>query len=115
MYAGHLAINHYAGRGQINLIQKPHAIDYSCTVNTSFHTEEIIHIHAWHVSDHFLCIEGVCYAFRPMICFRNFYLKTVRMIRSWRRKPFGIRIIHLILSYELPGNRNKCQQKSYIN
>ena len=51
MYAGHLAINHYAGRGQIKLIKKPYAIDYSCTANTSFHTEEIIHIHAWHVCD----------------------------------------------------------------
>lgn len=49
MYASHLAINHFAGRGQIRLIQKPYLIDYSCTTNTSFQHEEIIHIHAWHV------------------------------------------------------------------
>lgn len=67
MYAGHLAINHYAGRGQINLIQKPHAIDYSCTVNTSFHTEEIIHIHAWHVSDHFREIFFALKAFAMLL------------------------------------------------
>ena len=51
MYAGHLAINHYAGRGQIKLIQKPYLIDASCTTNSSFDSVEIIHIHAWHVSD----------------------------------------------------------------
>jgi hypothetical protein len=50
MYAGHLAINHYAGRGQIKLIQKPYLIDYSCIRNTSFNHVEIIHIHAWHVN-----------------------------------------------------------------
>ena len=49
MYASHLAINHLAARGQMNLIQKPYLIDYSCTTNTSFHDVEIIHIHAWHV------------------------------------------------------------------
>ena len=49
MYASHLAINHYAGQGQIKLIQKPYLIDYSCTINTSFNEIEIIHIHAWHV------------------------------------------------------------------
>jgi hypothetical protein len=49
MYASHLAINHYAGRGQIKLIQKPYLIDYSCTINSSFNDVEIIHIHAWHV------------------------------------------------------------------
>jgi hypothetical protein len=51
MYAGHLAINHYAGRGQIKkLVHKPNLMDYSCTINSSFLHEEIIHIHAWHVS-----------------------------------------------------------------
>ena len=53
MYASHLAINHYAGRGQIKLIQKPYLIDYSCTTNTSFGSVEIIHIHAWHVGRSF--------------------------------------------------------------
>jgi hypothetical protein len=50
MYASHLAINHYAARGQIKLIQKPYLIDASCTTNVSFNDVEIIHIHAWHVS-----------------------------------------------------------------
>ena len=49
MYASHLSIHHFAARGQINLIQKPYLIDYSCTRNTSFNAVEIIHIHAWHV------------------------------------------------------------------
>ncbi|CAF0898017.1 unnamed protein product [Rotaria sordida] len=53
MYASHLAINHYAGRGQIKLIQKPYLIDYSCTTNTSFNEVEIIHIHAWHTNQMF--------------------------------------------------------------
>ncbi|CAF4646708.1 unnamed protein product [Rotaria sp. Silwood1] len=53
MYASHLAINHYAGHGQIKLIQKPYLIDYSCTTNTSFHEVEIIHIHAWHTNQMF--------------------------------------------------------------
>jgi hypothetical protein len=56
MYASHLAINHYAGRGQIKLIQKPYLIDSSCTTNVSFNDVEIIHIHAWHVGRIFFLI-----------------------------------------------------------
>lgn len=61
MYAGHLAINHYGGRGQIKLIQKPYLIDYSCTINSSFYDTEIIHIHAWHVCR--FCFVKILYIF----------------------------------------------------
>jgi hypothetical protein len=56
MYASHLAINHYAGRGQIKLIQKPYLLDHSCTTNTSFNDVEVIHIHAWHVRSYFFLL-----------------------------------------------------------
>jgi len=57
MYASHLAISHYAGRGQIKLIQIPNLLDHSCTTNVSMNEIKVIHIHAWHVRIKFLIVR----------------------------------------------------------
>ena len=84
MYASHLAINHFASRGQINLIQKPYLIDYSCTKNTSFHEEEIIHIHAWHVRSSLRWLLFTSLLFSVFLDFRDFLEVSLqeRFVRS---------------------------------